>query len=89
MVLFLSSLGIFFVFFFFFFSNKDFLPPLVFPYFSISKELPRVNFVKCAMQTKYGNNVKKELHQEFLSQPNCSILRKKNEMTGLGEVTHA
>ena len=27
--------------------------------FSMSKELPCVNFVKCTMETKYGNNMKK------------------------------
>ena len=32
--------------------------------FSINKELPRVNFVKCAMQTRYGNNVKIEPQHE-------------------------
>ena len=35
--------------------------------FSINKELPRVNFVKCAMQTRYGNNVKIEPQHERLS----------------------
>ena len=34
--------------------------------FSVSKELPRVNFVKCAMYTKYGNNTKIEPQHERL-----------------------
>ena len=53
MILFLSSLAIFFTGLssdFDFSMSKD---------FSISKELPHVNFVECVMQTKYTNNSKK------------------------------
>ena len=60
MVLFLISLGLFFLWFFLFtgFSFAfDFSMSKDFP---ISKELPRVNFVKCPMQTKYANNLKNE-----------------------------
>ena len=59
MVLFLSSKGLFFFLFFVFYqafssafnfsSSRD---------FSKSLELPRVNFFKCAMSTKYANNMK-------------------------------
>ena len=53
MVLLLSPLGLFFFFFFsLFFFTMDFLPLLIFPWakiFSIIKELPRANLVKCAM----------------------------------------
>ena len=73
MALFLSSLGPFFSpffsFFFFFFiaglsSAFDFSRSKD---FSISKELPHVNFVKCAMQTKYANKILKEPKDERLS----------------------
>ena len=58
MVLFLISLGLFFLWFFFFTGLSftfDFSMSKDFP---ISKELPHVNFVKCPMQTKYTNNLK-------------------------------
>ena len=71
MALFLSSLGPFFspIFSFFFFiaglsSAFDFSRSKD---FSISKELPHVNFVKCAMQTKYANKILKEPKDERLS----------------------
>ena len=32
----------------------------------MSKELPHVNFVKCAMQTKYANKLKNEPQDERL-----------------------
>ena len=60
MVLFLISLGLFFLWFFFFTGLSftfDFSMSKDFP---ISKELPHVNFVKCPMQTKYANNLKNE-----------------------------
>ena len=60
MVLFLISLGLFFLWFFFFTGLSfafDFSMSKDFP---ISKELPHVNFAKCPMQTKYANNLKNE-----------------------------
>ena len=60
MVLFLSSKGLL-VFFFLFYqglsSAFDFSPSRD---FSKSIELPRLNFFKCAMSTKYANNMKND-----------------------------
>ena len=71
MVLFLSSVDLCFftVGFFLFFFLLDILLLLIFPmskYFTISKELLLVNFVKYAMQTKYANNLKNKPQYERL-----------------------